>query len=63
MPEKDKDIDLKKALQMSLKAFGTGDSWGRMDQGVITTFLEWLYDKGLETKPVDATAIFTNELL
>lgn len=63
VPEKDKEIDLKKALQMSLKAFGTGDSWGRMDQGVITTFLEWLYDKGLETKPIDAKAIFTNELL
>ncbi|WP_340201737.1 ABC transporter substrate-binding protein [Ascidiimonas sp. W6] len=62
IPEKDQDINLYKALEMSLSAFGNHETWGHIQEDVIAEFLQWIYNKKLETTPVDLTNLFTNTL-
>ncbi|MEL7122355.1 MAG: ABC transporter substrate-binding protein [Bacteroidota bacterium] len=63
VPEKDSKIELEKALALSLAHFGTSENWGFMDAKTINRFLEWIYDHGLESKKLEATDLFTNELM
>lgn len=60
LPEKDKNIDLEKALKVSAEAFGNETTWGIIDKENITTFLNWIYDKNLETQPLQASDLYTN---
>lgn len=50
IPEQDRDIDLAKALEISAKHFGNEDNWGKMDNNVVGTFLDWIYANELESK-------------
>ncbi|MEL6667551.1 MAG: ABC transporter substrate-binding protein [Bacteroidota bacterium] len=50
VPDSDKDIDLKRALDITAPHFGTIDSWGKIDPAKLAVFLDWLKDKGLETQ-------------
>lgn len=61
--ESDSDIDLKKSLKASLKAFGNEQTWGKIDPNVISEFLQWIVDNKLESKSLKVSDIFTNELL
>jgi ABC-type nitrate/sulfonate/bicarbonate transport system substrate-binding protein len=63
VPETDAHIDLNKALEMSLDAFGTQDNWGVLEESVVSTFMDWIEDKNLETRPPEITSIYTNHLL
>lgn len=63
VPESDKKINLRKALDISVNAFGSKENWGRMKEEKVQTFLDWIYEKGLETKKLKASDIITNELL
>jgi ABC-type nitrate/sulfonate/bicarbonate transport system substrate-binding protein len=63
LPEKDQEIDLQKALEISANAFGDEKTWGKIDEENITTFVNWIYDKKLETQKVPLQQLFTNQLL
>ncbi|MEM6686595.1 MAG: ABC transporter substrate-binding protein [Bacteroidota bacterium] len=63
LPEKDKTIDLAKALHYSASAFGTEETWGKIDRENITTFLDWIYSKNLEITRLTVSDIFTTNLL
>lgn len=62
VPEKDQKINLTKALQISADAFGDPITWGKIDKENITTFLNWIYTKKLETQKVPLHQLFTNTL-
>ncbi|MEM8897124.1 MAG: ABC transporter substrate-binding protein [Bacteroidota bacterium] len=61
LPEKDQKIDLKKALDISAPAFGTEESWGKMDPQVVGDFLQWIYDHGLESIKLEVSEVITNQ--
>lgn len=63
IPEKDQSINLLSALEVTAKSFGDENSWGTLDNKVIETFLNWIYNKGLETQKIMAKDIYTNSLL
>lgn len=63
LPEKDKSIDLQKALSVSTTAFGDISNWGKIKLENITSFLNWIYNNKLESKQITATEMFTNSLL
>jgi len=60
LPEKDKNIDLEKALAVSADAFGDANSWGMIDKENIETFLNWIYEKNLETQPLETSDVYIN---
>ncbi|MEM7514129.1 MAG: ABC transporter substrate-binding protein, partial [Bacteroidota bacterium] len=49
LPEKDQKIDHMKALEASAPAFGTEESWGKMETQVVGDFLQWIYVNKLES--------------
>lgn len=63
VPEKDANIDLRRALELSAEAMGGPEVWGRMDEGVVNRFLQWLNERQLESTPLTASDIVTNRLI
>jgi len=63
LPEEDKKINLYKALEMTTSYFGDENSWGIIDEKVITEFLDFLKIKGLEKNSVEVLTLYTNILL
>lgn len=61
VPKKDEKIDLMKALEISNPAFGK--EWGKMDEQVISDFLDWVYQNKLETQKLSVEDLITNELI
>ena len=60
VPQKDKLIDLNKALSISIDAYG--EQWGKIEESTVTKFLEWIYAKGIENEFLKASSIVSNEL-
>lgn len=63
LPEEDKDIPLKKVLEISSEKFGNDSSWGKFNENIVSQFLDWLHQKGLEKSKLKAEDIVTNTLL
>lgn len=64
VPERDRNrIDLLASQTYTSAHYGEADSWGRMDPQRIQPFIDWLFEQGLETQPLVANQLFTNELL
>lgn len=63
VPDKDKKINLSKALAQSVAAFGNENNWGTMEETNVTEFLNWLHENKLETQHIVVSDLFTNELL
>ena len=63
VPASDSDIDLTKALELSLPAFGTRETWGNLDPKIIDTFLDWLEAKDLEPRRLKTEEIITQKYL
>mgnify|MGYP001800459550 FL=1 len=63
IPEYDKHIDLKEALEMTIPFFGTASDWGRIKSQNISTFLTWLNEKNLEEKPISMEEVATESCI
>jgi ABC-type nitrate/sulfonate/bicarbonate transport system substrate-binding protein len=59
----DRDIDIVKAIEVSAPAMGDDVSWGRMNEDVVKTFLEWIYRHKLEDQRLSVNQLMTNRLL
>ena len=57
IPDYDKHIDLKEALEMTIPFFGAEANWGRIKSQNISTFLTWLNEKRLEEKPISTEEV------
>ena len=55
-----KNIDLHKALALSIEAFGDNQNWGRIKERTVLAFLEWLQKMELEQHPLAPETLFTN---
>lgn len=55
------NIDVEKSILFSIPYFGDESSCGVMEQERVTSFLNWLVDKGLEDKVILNQLLFTNE--
>ena len=62
LPEKDKGINVVKAIERSADSFGELKTWGKMDEKVITAFLDWIYEHKLEDQQISVSEIMTNAL-
>lgn len=63
IPESEKSINLRMALNTSIDAFGTDDTWGKMNREQVKTFLNWLYSQNLESKRLTVDELMTNVLI
>ncbi|MEL6637716.1 MAG: ABC transporter substrate-binding protein [Bacteroidota bacterium] len=63
LPPRDRQIDLQQCLAQSLAAFGTDHNWGRMAEGEVAVFLDWIHVQGLEALRLSPAEVMTNELL
>jgi len=55
------NIDVEKSIMFSIPYFGDESSCGVMEQERVTSFLNWLVDKGLEDIVILNQPLFTNE--
>jgi ABC-type nitrate/sulfonate/bicarbonate transport system substrate-binding protein len=62
LPKHDQAIDLVKAIELTAPHYGDKD-WGKMDEQVVSDFLQWLHDQNLETAPISVSELITNKLL
>lgn len=63
IPRHDQNIDLRVALEKSLKAFCIGDTWGMLHKDQVQTFLKWLQKHKLEETSISVDQLITNDLL
>lgn len=63
VPEKDKNINLEKAIELTCAVLGEQDTWGKMNPDGIEEFLNWLQDQKLEKHQLKSSSLFTNKLL
>ncbi|WP_439506201.1 ABC transporter substrate-binding protein [Sediminibacterium sp.] len=56
------NIDVEKSIMFSIPYFGDESSCGVMEQERVTSFLNWLVDKGLEDIVILNQPLFTNDL-
>ncbi len=63
IPEKDRHIDLSRALELTSPHFGSKQQWGLMKQDSIQKWLRWINGKGLEKTQLTATQVYTNRYL
>lgn len=59
VPATDAKIDLHKALEATHAYFGDEADWGRMNTSVISEFINWIYDNGLETQRLEVNDLMT----
>ena len=60
VPQSDRKINLKAALDISLPHFGNEMTWGTMDSKTISNFLDWIKAKGLETSNISISEMAIN---
>ena len=58
LPEADKQIDLKKALNFSIDYFGSPENFGKIETGVLARFLKWLNSNELEKKTFNVNDLY-----
>jgi len=63
VPESDQHIDLARALEVTAPYFGTAEDWGQLDPSVVSTFLDWLYDRDLERNKLSIEEVVTSACL
>ncbi len=63
IPPHDQGINLERALELSAPYFGTEETWGRLEQTIVDDFLQWIYEKKLETNQLDFAQICTTDCL
>ena len=63
IPHSDREIDLAEALKVTAPHFGTEKNWGTMSKDVVLNFINWIVEKGLESKPISIAQIMTDEYL
>ncbi len=63
VPDKDQNINLAKALDVSAPHFGNIKNWGMMEHQTVRQFLDWIYEKGLESQQLELSELMTNELV
>ncbi|MEO1653191.1 MAG: ABC transporter substrate-binding protein [Bacteroidota bacterium] len=63
IPPQDAKIDLNQALALSIPAFGDQHHWGKMDAAKMNQFLDWIYNKQLETKLLKLSDLINSELI
>lgn len=56
------NIDLEKSISFSIPFLGDESNCGLMKQERVTSFIQWITDRGLEDKVVLNQNLFTNEL-
>lgn len=56
------NIDLEKSISFSIPFWGDESNCGLMKQERVTSFIQWITDRGLEDKIVLNQNLFTNEL-
>ncbi len=62
-PEIDWEIAVASQKYLAGKYVDDADRWGQMKLEVWNTYADWMYDKGLTGKKLDAKEAFTNEYL
>jgi ABC-type nitrate/sulfonate/bicarbonate transport system substrate-binding protein len=63
LPPTDKDIDLELALRETSRHFGNEQTWGHIDPDNLSSFLDWIKHKELETAEIDTEDIYTKDCL
>ena len=63
VPQQDHEINLTEALEITAPHFGGEKTWGVMDEHVISAFMRWITDRGLESNFLRVTDIATNKCL
>ena len=59
----DGTIDLNKSISITNEAVPEESEWGKIDPDNVDRFLNWLYEHGLSSSDIEASRLFTNELL
>lgn len=62
-PEIDGEIAVASQKYLAGEYIGDADRWGEMRLDIWKTYADWMYDKGLTGKKLDAKEAFTNEYL
>lgn len=57
------NIDILKSQLYTNKYYGNQYTWGKMYLGIIQKFIDWLVNNNLEDTNINATTIFTNDLI
>ena len=60
VPEKDRKIDLFKALQFSKDYFGNTDNFGKINRAILLNFFEWIRENGIEKEVIDVDELCPN---
>lgn len=63
VPQKDQNMDLETAINLTCKVLGDKEHWGKMNPNGIQTFLQWLQDQKLEKHHLKSESLYTNDLL
>ena len=61
--EADSAIDIQAAIKVSGHAFGSESNWGKMTHANVERYLDWIYEKNLETLHVSVDDLISNNLL
>jgi hypothetical protein len=61
IPKQEEHIDLKRALELTAPSFGDEKNWGQFDERIVQSFLDWIYEKNLETSRLGLSEIVSNE--
>jgi ABC-type nitrate/sulfonate/bicarbonate transport system substrate-binding protein len=57
------NIDIEKSISFTIPYFGNDSNCGEMKKERVTSFINWLVERGLEDKAILDQLLFTNELL
>lgn len=63
VPQKDKNLDLKKCIELTTAAIGTDTNWGIMEDERVESFLKWLQINKLENHKLKSEMLYTNILI
>ena len=58
LPQADKKIDLKKALNFSIDYFGDAENFGKIEISILEKFLKWLNTNELEKKTFNVNDLY-----
>ena len=60
IPDHDKEVNLKDALEETVEAFLDNNSWGRIRESNINKFVNWLKENGIVGSNLNTKHLFTN---
>ena len=60
IPDHDKEVNLKDALEETIKAFLENNSWGKIRESNINKFVDWLKENGIVEPNLNTKDLFTN---